>query len=101
MFFHGFYAFGETAGLPIVYIIDITESLSVFNGWYSPGEDFQTKKIHFLKLRQGASIGGFCWMVGWLVGCWKKVWKISYNVIGQHGSCRLYCWCLIGQNFFC
>jgi hypothetical protein len=34
--------------------------------------------LRILKLRQGASMGGFCWMVGWLV-CWsvvgKKVWK--------------------------
>ena len=45
-------------------------------------------------------MGGFCWMVGWSdgwsVGCWKKVWKISFNVIGRCGSCRLYCWSLIG-----
>ena len=31
------------------------------------------------KLRQGASIGGFCWLDcwsdGWLVCCWKKVWE--------------------------
>ena len=24
------------------------------------------------KLRQGASIGHFCWLVGWLDGLWRK-----------------------------
>ena len=34
----------------------------------------------FIKLRKGASICSFCWLVGWSdgwsVGYWKKVWKL-------------------------
>jgi hypothetical protein len=31
----------------------------------------------------------------------RSVEKIYYDLIGWLGSCRLYCWCLIGQNLFC